>query len=90
MFMYDKNKKCLNVYNIDHERPDDEVYVYAFQDLHAERLVTQVPNFDYSVNTKYFMDQEKLKYAWKGNLIEYNLITNETNHFQLERQVKDG
>lgn len=60
MFMYDQVTKCLNVYNIDMEQSEDVIHVFKVEELNQERLVTNIPQFNYSPRVKYFIDQEKL------------------------------
>ena len=56
LFLYDKTKKCLNIYNIQFEGADNEMITYNIERLDEERKVTSLPNFDYSSGTKYFID----------------------------------
>jgi len=37
--------------------------------------MVQIPQFDFSLKTRYFLDEELLFYVWNGNLIQINLIT---------------
>ena len=56
LFMFDKKAKQLLVFNIEQETAEEELHVFTLDALNSERLVTTVPNFDFSPGVKYFLD----------------------------------
>lgn len=52
--------------------------------------MVQIPQFDFSPKTKYFLDEELLLYVWNGNLIEINLITGAKEKIDFEGSILTG
>jgi len=90
LFLYNNEKKCLNIYNIEVEGADSNMTAFTLEKLEEERKVLSLPNFDYSPSTKYFIDQQYLYYGFKGQLKQFDLIKGEKSSIRLSKYIIPG